>query len=83
MRATWRRSATPKTSSRRCFDEVTHGEAIVERLDVEHVLGNPETCASLRVLFGWCVQATGGEVGARFCLDTGIHDVVTGPQLAP
>jgi hypothetical protein len=65
------------------FDEVIHGEAIVKRLDVEHVLGNPQTCASLRTLFGWCVQATGGTVGASFCLDTGIHDVVTGSQLAP
>lgn len=63
------------------FKEVTHGKAIVQRLDIEHVLGNPQTCASLRVLFGWCVQATGGELGARFRLDTGIHDVVTGPQL--
>ena len=63
------------------FDEVTHGGAIVKRLDVEHVLDEPLTCASLRVLFGWCVQAMGGEPGSRFRLDTGIHDVVTGPQL--
>lgn len=63
------------------FDEVTHGQTIVERLDLEHVLDDPETCASLRVLFHWCVQATGGELDPRFRLDSGVHDVVTGPQL--
>jgi hypothetical protein len=63
------------------FDEVTHGQTIAEQLDVEHVLDNPVTCASLRVLFGWCVRATGGEIGPRFRLDCGVHDEVTGPQL--
>lgn len=64
------------------FDEVMHGEAIVKRLDVEHVLGNPQTCTSLRVLFAWCVQAMGGELGTRFCLDSVARDGVTGSQLA-
>ena len=63
------------------FDEITHGQAIVERLDLEHVLDNPATCASLRVLFHWCVQAIGGEVGPRFRLDSGVHDEVTRPQI--
>jgi Domain of unknown function (DUF4276) len=63
------------------FDEVTHGQAIARRLDVEHVLDNPETCASLRVLFHWCVQATGGDIGHRFRLDSGVHDEVTRPQI--
>lgn len=65
------------------FDEVIHGEAIVKRLDVEHVLDDPQTCATLRVLFGWCVQATGGELGARFHLDSVVRDGVTGSQLSP
>jgi hypothetical protein len=65
----------------RGFDEVAHGRDIVERLDAERVLDDPATCASLRVLFGWCVLATGGELGPRFRLDSGVHDVVTGPQL--
>lgn len=64
----------------RGFDEIAHGKAIVERLDLERVLGDPETCASLRVLFAWCARATRQEPGARFRLDSGAHDVVTGPQ---
>ena len=64
------------------FDEVTHGEAIVKQLDVEHVLNNPVTCATLRVLFAWCVKATGGNIGDQFRLDSGVYDVVTGRQLS-
>ena len=63
------------------FDEVRHGAAIVRTLDLEHVLDNPETCGSLRVLFAWCVKALGLTTGAQFRLDSGIMDVVTGPQL--
>jgi hypothetical protein len=63
------------------FDEVVHGELIVGRLDLDRVLGNPETCASLRTLFAWCALATGGTPDARFCLDSGAYDITTGPQL--
>jgi hypothetical protein len=38
------------------FDERVHGARIVARLDIDHVLSNPKTCAFLRSLFGWCVQ---------------------------
>lgn len=34
------------------FDEVEHGAQIVAILDVPHVLSRPDTCASLRTLFG-------------------------------
>ncbi len=34
------------------FDEIEHGGAIIERLDVPRVPSNPETCRSLRTLVG-------------------------------
>jgi hypothetical protein len=39
------------------FDEVRHGGAILDHLDVEHVLSRPDMCAWLRTLFAWCVGA--------------------------
>jgi Domain of unknown function (DUF4276) len=63
------------------FDEIEHGKAIVRGLKVEHVLDNLATCASLRVIFGWCAQSMGMELGPRFRLDSGAHDVITGRQL--
>ena len=41
------------------FDEIKHGQAIIECLDVPHVLSNPATCRSLRTLFGWCSRPLG------------------------
>jgi hypothetical protein len=38
------------------FREIEHGGSILEQLDVEHVLSRPDTCASLRTLFAWCVK---------------------------
>ena len=38
------------------FHEVEHGGEILEKIDVEHVLSRPDTCASLRTLFAWCVK---------------------------
>jgi hypothetical protein len=39
----------------RGFDERENGAQIVASLDLNHVLDNPETCAFLRALFGWCI----------------------------
>jgi hypothetical protein len=64
------------------FDEVKHGKAILGILNVEHVLDDRATCGSLRVLFAWCIGAMGPRCGDRFRLESGVHDVVTGPQLA-
>jgi len=36
------------------FDEVEHGGKILSLLDVEHVLSNSTTAASLRTLYQWC-----------------------------
>lgn len=64
------------------FDEKRDGAQIVALLDLSHVLSRPDTCASLRVLFAWLSNRMGLSCGEEFCLSSGIHDVVTGPQLA-
>jgi len=38
------------------FDEIEHGDKIVSRLRLERILGNPETCGSLRTLVAWCAE---------------------------
>lgn len=64
------------------FDEKRDGSRIVALLDLAHVLSKPDACASLRVLFAWLSIKMGLPCGEAFCLSSGIHDVVTGPQLA-
>jgi hypothetical protein len=64
------------------FDEVRHGKDIVSSLDLVHVLSRPETCASLRSLFGWCCKVMGELPGARYQLADGAYDAITGVQLA-
>ena len=38
------------------FREIEHGGRIIDQIDIEHVLSHPDTCASLRTLFAWCVK---------------------------
>ncbi len=64
------------------FDEVNHGRQIVARLNLELILGNPETCASLRTLFKWCTIAIRGPIADRFRLATGRCSPVTAAQLS-
>jgi hypothetical protein len=63
------------------FDEIDHGRAILERLDVPHILSNPETCRSLRTLFGWCSRAIGRESTDVYQLASGSYFEVTRPQI--
>jgi hypothetical protein len=63
------------------FDEVLHGERIVGRLDVRHVLSRPETCASLRTLFAWCVRALRCPFSDEYQLLQGRRSPVTEAQL--
>ena len=67
---------------RPAFDEIEHGKQIMEKLDMEHVLSRPDTCASLRALFAWCVAAMGQQPTERYRLTRGAYSVVTGPQIA-
>jgi hypothetical protein len=39
------------------FNEIEDGDKILEHLDIVHILSRPETCAWLRTLFAWCVEA--------------------------
>jgi hypothetical protein len=63
------------------FDEVEHGHRIVDALDLEKVLCNPETCPTLRALVGWVVVRLGHQINSRFQLDQGIYSTVTGHQI--
>jgi Domain of unknown function (DUF4276) len=63
------------------FDEVEHGGTIIAGLDVPHVLSNPETCRSLRTLFGWCSRAIGREFTDVYQLANGSYFEVTRPQI--
>ena len=38
------------------FDTIKHGGAILNEINIEHILSRPDTCASLRTLFAWCVK---------------------------
>lgn len=63
------------------FDEIEHGEQIMQRLDVRHVLSNPETCRSLRTLFGWCSKAIGRPFDETYRLLDGKYWEVTREQI--
>ena len=38
------------------FSEINDGGTILDQIDIERVLSRPDTCASLRTLFAWCVK---------------------------
>jgi len=64
------------------FDEIEHGQQIVQRLDVPHILSRPETCASLRTLYGWCWRALGLPPSEDYQLEKGRYFEITLPQIA-
>ena len=70
------------------FDEVRDGDKIVGRLNIEHVLSNKDTCASLRTLFAWCVESIMEYmpdfqgVFPEYNLDGGKQSSVTNGQLS-
>ena len=63
------------------FKEKEHGGQILERLDVENVLSNPNTCASLRTLFAWCLKALGELPTDKYQLLSGKLSEITKAQL--
>ena len=63
------------------FDEVRDGLSIAKRLDLDKVLDEPSTCASLRTLFKWCWYHIEGGDTDRFWLRDGVCSPVTGSQL--
>jgi len=62
------------------FDEIEHGGKILSILDVEHVLSNRETCASLRTLYQWCWKKMGQTPTEKYQLLNGKLSDVTQSQ---
>jgi hypothetical protein len=68
------------------FDEVKDGGEILEHLNIDQVLSRPETCASLRTLFSWCVKILQQYpyeqmfIDDRYCLVTGNRYPITDGQ---
>jgi hypothetical protein len=74
----------PKRTIRKAakrYREIEDGKAIVARLDLQHVLGNASTCASLRSLIAWCSEKMGKPFSERYRLSSGAYLIVTGRQL--
>ena len=74
----------------RGFDETDDGAKIAPLLDLDHILDNPETCAFLRSLFGWCATRLSENADlwdpdllTRYQLGQGIQEPLTGDQAAP
>jgi len=63
------------------FNEKEHGGRILDRLDVEKVLSDPNTCASLRTLFAWCLKALGEVPTDKYQISSGKLSEITKAQL--
>jgi len=63
------------------FKEKEHGGRILDRLNVENVLSDPNTCASLRTLFAWCLKALGEVPTDKYQLLSGKLSEITKAQL--
>ena len=63
------------------FKEKEHGGQILDRLNVEKVLSDPNTCASLRTLFAWCLKALGQTPTDKYQLLSGKLSEITKAQL--
>lgn len=63
------------------FKEKEHGGRILDRLNVENVLSDPNTCASLRTLFAWCLKALRVVPTDKYQLLSGKLSEITKAQL--
>jgi len=63
------------------FKEIDHGAEIVNRLDIERILGNPKTCRALRTLIGWCRHRLGAVFDDRWQLAHGEFHPLTRDQI--
>ncbi len=71
-----------------CFDAIKHGGAILDKINIEHVLSRPNTCASLRTLFAWCIKVLAkysdfdpASFDDKYRLHEGKLSEITGTQL--
>jgi len=72
------------------FRERKDGGKIVAELDLDHILRDPETCAFLRSLFGWCVEKLlassdfcAPALASRYQLALGKRAEITKNQVRP
>ncbi len=70
------------------FREIDDGGRILDRIDIDRVLSRPNTCASLRTLFVWCVKVLEtysehdcGGFYDKYRLHDGKLSEITGTQL--
>ena len=70
------------------FDVIDDGGEILDQIDIERVLSRPNTCASLRTLFAWCVKVLEtysdhdcGGLYDKYRLHDGKLSEITGTQL--
>jgi Domain of unknown function (DUF4276) len=63
------------------FNVIEHGQMIIDRLNVRHVLSRADACASLRTIFGWCTRALGQPFTEEYRLLGGQFHPVTQPQI--
>ena len=81
----------PKSDLRKLypsFREINDGGRILDRINIERVLSHPDTCASLRTLFAWCVKVLETysdhnctDFYDRYDLHDGKLSEITGTQL--
>ena len=81
----------PKSDLRReyqGFREIEDGGRILDRINIEHVLSHPDTCASLRTLLAWCVEVLEtysdydcADLNHKYRLHNGKLSEITGMQL--
>ncbi len=72
----------------RGFRVVNDGGKILDCIDIEHVLSQPDTCVWLRTLFAWCVKilerhpySESWSLSDKYCLRGGILSGITQTQL--
>lgn len=65
------------------YHKTTHGTEIARKLDIERILGNPQTCRALRTLVAWCWNTVGEQPTGRFQLAEGSFWSITAVQLSP
>lgn len=72
------------------FKDIQDGGQILDLLEIEYVLSQPDACASLRTLFAWCLKVLekypnqeylDQSVTNKYRLNDGILSLITGPQL--
>ncbi len=62
------------------FDERKDGAKVAAGLNFDHILDNPQTCAFLRALFGWCVNRLSVSADVWDDQFTGRYQLPTGVQ---